>query len=81
MAATLITSAVLAQRLSISNNRWRCLFIAWTFLFFFLGPVFYHLQVALIIILLGFNRRYSEHQNRASSFQSSRCYWLRHGLV
>ena len=58
MAVTLITSAVLAQRLSISNNLRRWMFIAWTFLFFFLGPVFYHLQVALIIILLGFNRRY-----------------------
>ena len=58
MAATLITSAVLAQRLSISNNLRRWMFIAWTFLFLFLGPVFYHLQIALIIILLGFNRRY-----------------------
>jgi len=58
MAATLITSGVLAQRLSISNNLRRWMFIAWTFLFLFLGPVFYHLQIALIIILLGFNRRY-----------------------
>jgi len=58
MGATLITSAVLAQRLSISNNLQRWMFIAWTFLFLFLGPVFYHLQIALIIILLGFNRRY-----------------------
>ena len=58
MAATLITSAVLAQRLSISNNLRRWMFIAWTFLFLFLGPVFYHLQIALIIILLGFNRHY-----------------------
>ncbi|MFC2052878.1 hypothetical protein ACFLV7_01395 [Chloroflexota bacterium] len=58
VASTLITSAVLAQRLSISNNLRRWMFIAWTFLFLFLGPVFYHLQTALIIILLGFYRRF-----------------------
>jgi hypothetical protein len=57
IATTLATAYVLARRLTIADRLKRWLFIAWTFLFLLLGPVYYHLQVPVIIILWGFDSK------------------------
>jgi len=57
IAISLATAYFLARRLSIADWLKRWLFIAWTFLFLLLGPVYYHLQVPVIIILWGFDRK------------------------
>jgi hypothetical protein len=44
---------VLAWRLRLESTGMRLLFIAWVFLFLFQGPVWYHLSVMAILILLG----------------------------
>jgi hypothetical protein len=56
IAITLTTAYFLARRLSVADRLKRWLFIGWTFLFMLLGPVYYHLQVPVIIILWGFDR-------------------------
>ncbi len=62
IAISLATAAVLANRL-IS---WRekplrsFLFMAWVFAFLMIGPVYYHLQIPLILVLWGFDRNQSE---------------------
>lgn len=54
---TLSCSLLLARRLAIGSPLRRWLFIIWSFLFLLIGPVYYHLQVIVIIILLGYSRR------------------------
>lgn len=54
---TLICSAILARRLAVSDPLKRWLFIFWSFLFLLIGPVYYHLQAIVIIILLGYSQR------------------------
>lgn len=54
---TLTTAFLLARRLSIPDRLRRWVFIAWVFLFLLLGPVFYHLQVSVILVLLLFDHR------------------------
>ena len=50
-------AALLTRRLSL-NNRWlRILLTAWSFLFFFQGPVYYHLLLCGILVLWGFDVR------------------------
>jgi len=62
IAVSLATAAILANRL-IS---WRekplrsFLFMAWVFAFLMIGPVYYHLQIPLILVLWGFDRNKSE---------------------
>jgi hypothetical protein len=56
VALTLGTAISLSFRFPGSNNLRRWIFITWTFLFLLIGPVFYHLELALIVILLGFNQ-------------------------
>ncbi len=58
IAVSLATSAVLANRLGFSraNILRRGLFIAWVFAFLMIGPVYYHLQIPLILMLWGFER-------------------------
>ena len=53
---TLVTSLVLVKRLSIRNRLWQWLSFLWIFLFLLIGPVYYHLQVPVILVCLGFNR-------------------------
>jgi hypothetical protein len=51
------TSVLLARRLSISSRLKNWLVVGWIFLFLFVGPIYYHLQVAAIIVLWGFDCR------------------------
>lgn len=53
---TLVTSLVLVKRLLIRNRMWQWLSVLWIFLFLLIGPVYYHLQVPVILVCLGFNR-------------------------
>lgn len=52
----LVTSLVVVRRLSIRNRLWQWLSVLWIFLFLLIGPVYYHLQVPVILVCLGFNR-------------------------
>lgn len=53
---TLLTAYVLAGRISIDDWIRRWTFILWAVLFLLIGPVYYHLQIPVLIILLAFNR-------------------------
>jgi hypothetical protein len=57
IGVTLITAWILARRLSISESARRWMLAAWAFLFLLIGPVYYHLQVPVILVLLGFDHR------------------------
>ncbi|MGW8251077.1 MAG: hypothetical protein ACWGO1_10575 [Anaerolineales bacterium] len=59
LGVTFASAYLLTRRLSISDVLKRWIFIAWSFLFLLIGPVYYHLQVILIIVLLGYSRRSS----------------------
>ncbi len=48
---TVAAATLLTKRLSITDPFKRVLWITWAFLFMFQGPVYYHLQVMVIIIL------------------------------
>jgi hypothetical protein len=52
-----LTSILLVRRLSISDRLKNWLVAGWIFLFLFVGPIYYHLQVAAIIVLWSFNRQ------------------------
>lgn len=58
IGVTLITAWALARRLSISDGSRRWMLAAWAFLFLLIGPVYYHLQVPVIVVLLGFDHRH-----------------------
>jgi hypothetical protein len=59
LAVTLATSLLLARRLAIKDRFIRWLFVLWAGLFLLMPPVYYHLQVPIILVLLGFNRHKS----------------------
>ena len=48
---TVAAATLLIKRLSITDPYKRVLWITWAFLFMFQGPVYYHLQVIVIIVL------------------------------
>ena len=48
----------LARRMSHTGRFEKILATGWVFLFLFLGPVYYHLQICLVIVLLGFKLRH-----------------------
>jgi len=52
-----LTSVLLVRRLKVSDRLKGWLMAGWIFLFLFVGPIYYHLQVAATIVLWGFNRR------------------------
>jgi hypothetical protein len=52
---TTVTSLTLVKRLAIQNPIWRWCLSIWTVLFLLIGPVYYHLQVPAILVLIGFN--------------------------
>ncbi len=56
LGITLGTSWLLVRRLKISDWAIAAVLVAWCFLFLFQGAVYYHLQVCVIIILLGVRR-------------------------
>ena len=49
---SLATSILFARRMG-ADGRKTILFAIWVFLFFFQGPVYYHLQICVILILFG----------------------------
>jgi hypothetical protein len=57
IAATGLSAWLLARRLSISDPLRRWAAIAWAFIFLLIGPVYYHLQVPVILILWLYNGR------------------------
>jgi hypothetical protein len=54
---TLAVSAALLRRLKLPSRAAGWVAGAWFFLFFFQGPIYYHLMLAALIVLLGFNSR------------------------
>jgi hypothetical protein len=56
LGITLGTSWLLVRRLKISDWAIAAVLVGWCFLFLFQGAVYYHLQVCVIIILLGVRR-------------------------
>jgi hypothetical protein len=59
LATTLTSASLLVWRLSLSGRMRRWLLIAWISSFILLGPVYYHLQIPVILVLWGFHRRES----------------------
>ena len=51
LATTFVTSALLARRLGLRERVEHWLFIMWSFLFLLIGPVYYHLQIPVILVL------------------------------
>ncbi|MGB2894578.1 MAG: hypothetical protein WBB65_00265 [Anaerolineales bacterium] len=56
LATTFVASYLLTKRLKLKWGWSAVLAMAWAFLFFFQGPVYYHLQIMVILVLWGFNR-------------------------
>jgi hypothetical protein len=76
IGVTLLSGYLLARRLSIPDRSRRWMFIAWTFIFLLLGPVYYHLQVPAIIVLWGFSTG-----EPASASAARRTFWKNLGIV
>jgi hypothetical protein len=57
LGTTFFTAYLLSRRLAIRDPLKRWIFLGWSFLFLLIGPVYYHLQVTVIIVLLGYDRR------------------------
>ncbi len=55
LGTTFLTGWILVRRLSSAFNLRERLTILWISIFIFLGPVYYHLLVPVLVILLGFN--------------------------
>ena len=56
LATTVAASYLLVRRVKKTWGWSAVLMVAWAFLFFFQGPVYYHLQIMVILVLWGFNR-------------------------
>ncbi len=56
LGVTWAGGVALSRRLDIKNTWVRLAVSAWFFLFCFQGPVYYHLMVVIIIVLLGFDK-------------------------
>jgi hypothetical protein len=54
---TLLSAWALVRRLALKTKSSTAVVIAWLFLFYFQGAVYYHLQVCVIIVLLWVSRR------------------------
>ncbi len=50
-------AALLARRLRLSHKLLTLLVTAWAFLFFFQGPIYYHLMACALLVLWGFDRQ------------------------
>jgi hypothetical protein len=57
IGVTAVTAWSLTRRLSISEKPQAWMLAAWAFMFLLVGPVYYHLQVPVILVLLGFDCR------------------------
>ena len=56
LATTFGASYLLTKRVKLTWGWSSVLAMAWAFLFFFQGPVYYHLQITIILVLWGFDR-------------------------
>ncbi len=54
---TLVTAAAISTRFTYTHRLRRWIYAAWIFLFLLIGPVFYHLQIIIVLITLGFNQQ------------------------
>lgn len=54
---TLVTAAGISTRFSYTHRLRRWIFIGWIFTFLLIGPVFYHLQIIILLITLGYNQQ------------------------
>jgi hypothetical protein len=68
---------VLLRRLSIQERATRWLVGLWIFLFLFVGPVYFHLTVPVMIVLLGFSIRSDRRTWIAVLLASLWCGWSR----
>ncbi len=57
LSLTLAASALMTRRLALEKRSTRGLVILWGFLFFYQGPVLYHLLVSVLLVLWGFDGR------------------------
>jgi hypothetical protein len=67
----------LLTRLSLPNRAARWLVGLWMFLFLFVGPVYFHLTVPVIIVLLGFSNKNDRRTWIAVLLASVWCGWSR----
>jgi hypothetical protein len=67
----------LLGRLSISDRRLRWVSGLWMFLFLFMGPIYFHLAVPVIILLAGFSDRNERRTWMAVLLASIWCGWSR----
>ena len=68
---------VLMTRLSIPGRATRWLVGLWMFLFLFMGPVYFHLTIPVIILLLGFSSQNDRRTWSAIILASIWCGWSR----
>ena len=67
----------LLKRLSIQENGARWLIGLWMFLFLFMGPVYFHLSIPVILVLLGFSRHDDRRTWLVVILASMWCGWSR----
>jgi hypothetical protein len=68
---------VLLRRLSIPGRAARWLVGLWMFLYLFMGPVYFHLTVPVIVVLLGFSAENHRRTGIAVLLASIWCGWSR----
>jgi len=75
----LLAAVVLAlmNRLSIQGTSTRWMTALWMFLFLFMGPVYYHLTIPIILVLLGFSIHNDRRTWVAVILASIWCGWSR----
>ncbi|MGB8983994.1 MAG: hypothetical protein WCC12_19145 [Anaerolineales bacterium] len=67
----------LIRRLSIPGSGTRWLVGLWIFLFLFMGPIYFHLAIPVIIVLLGFSPQHERRTWMAVLLASFWCGWSR----
>ena len=67
----------LLKRLSIHERATRWLVAIWMYLFLFMGPVYFHIAIPIIILLLGFSRQNDRRTWVAVILASIWCGWSR----
>jgi len=71
------TVPAMLSRISIPNKGIRWLVASWIFLFLFLGPIYFHLVVPVILILIGFSLRDDRKNWFVILLASAWCGWSR----
>ena len=68
---------VVVRRISIPNKNTRWLVALWIFLFLFLGPIYFHLIIPVILVLMGFTLRDDRKTWFVILLASAWCGWSR----